>query len=269
MPLPSFLILGAAKAGTTALYHQLRQHPDVFLSPVKEPSFFAYDGWPVETAGPGDAESARFLVTDLAAYRSHWHGHREESALGDASPVYLYSPSAPASIARHVPDARMIAILRDPAERAFSHYLHMRRDGREPEDDFERALDIEAERIAAGWSWSWHYVQVGFYGLQVERYLDRFDPRQMRIYLYEDLRRDPRGLIRDVLGFLGVDPGFEPDVSARPNVSGLPRWPAFDRLLRRLLNRPVLVKELGPAIPKAAWLRATRSGTAGAGTYVS
>ena len=72
----------------------------------------------------------------------------------------------------------------------------------------------------------------------------------MRIYLYEDLRRDPRGLIRDVLGFLGVDPGFEPDVSARPNVSGLPRWPAFDRLLRRLLNRPVLVKRvLRPLMP--------------------
>src|SRR5581483_1430265 len=170
----------------------------------------------------------------IAAYRALFDGVAGETAIGEASPLYLYHPDAPPRIARYVPNAKLIAVLRDPAERAYSAFLYMRRDGREPIADFAGALAAEPARIRASWEWMWHYRAVGFYHRQLRRYFDLFPAEQIRVWLYEDLRANAAAVVRDVFRFLGVDDAFTPDTSLAHNRSGVPR---SERAIR-LLNRP-------------------------------
>ncbi|MEJ7842586.1 MAG: sulfotransferase [Rubrobacter sp.] len=253
MGLPNFLLIGAQKAGTTALYHYLGQHPQVYMSPVKEPHFFAYEGEELDYRGPRDREILpRMVVTDLEAYRELFRGAAGEKALGEASAGYLYDPKAPGRIRRYAPDARLIAVLRDPAERAYSSFLHMVRDGREPLNDFEQALREEETRIRDNWSSIWHYKRAGFYVPQLTRYFEMFGRERVRVYLYEDLKEDPAGVVRDAFGHLGVDEGFVPDVSLRHNVSGVPK----SRVLHGFLGSSHPVKSaIKPFVPEAARLR--------------
>lgn len=133
MTLPNFLIIGAAKAGTTSLYHYLAQHPQIYMSPIKEPNFFALEERCVDFRGPGDhLYIKQFSVTELERYRSLFQGVTHEQAVGEASPLYLYSPVAPARSHRYVPEMKLIAILRHPVDRAYSAFLHLLRDEREP-----------------------------------------------------------------------------------------------------------------------------------------
>ncbi len=249
--LPNFLIIGAQKAGTTALYHYLNQHPEIFMSPIKEPHFFAFEGEELDFRGPRDREVlSHFVVNDEGAYRALFEGVRGEKALGEASAMYLYSEKAPARIKHHVPGTRLIAVLRDPVERAYSQFLHMRRDGREPLADFAEALEVEEERVRSGWAPNWHYKRAGFYHRQLLRYHEAFGPGRIRVYLYEDLNADPTGVLKDVHKFLGVDGSFVPDVSRRYNVSGVPKSRRL-HALHALLLRPNPVKTaLKPFFPK-------------------
>ena len=245
--MPNFLIIGAAKAGTTALYHYLKQHPQIFMPPVKEPNFFALEGQKPNFRGPGDDEAInRFSITDIEAYQALFEGAENALAIGEASPLYLYSPDAPRRIRRYVSNAKLIVILRNPVERAYSHFLHFVRDGREPHTDFRRALIEEERRIREHWEWAWHYKAVGFYFIQLKRYYELFDLEQIRVYLYEDFKEKPMELLCDIFRFLGVDDDFKPDVSLRFNVSGVPR----NKVLHAFLSKPHPVKSLlKPLIP--------------------
>jgi hypothetical protein len=243
--MPSFLVIGAAKSGTTSLYHYLAQHPDVFMSPVKEPKFFALEGERPSFRGPGDAEAD--AVTTLEDYRALFEGVNGESAVGEASPLYLYLEKAVGRIKHHVPEAKFIAVLRNPVDRAYSSFLHKVRDGRETTTDFAEALASEERRIREGWAYGWHYKRRGFYHEQLNRYYEAFGREKVRVYLYEDLRRDPRGLLRDAYGFLGVDETFVPDLSLEHNVSGIPK----NRLVHSLLRGRNPVKAaLKPLLPE-------------------
>lgn len=250
--MPNFLIIGTAKAGTTSLYSYLRQHPDVYMPEVKEPRFFAYAEDPPAMNGPGDArtDGALEAAYTLEAYRQLFEGATDERAVGEASPNYLYSTTAPRLIREHLPDARLIAVLRNPVERAYSHFLHLVRSGREPLRDFEAALDAEDERIAKGWEWSWHYTRMGFYHEQLTRYLEHFDRKQITIRLFEDFKADPVAFTQELFRILGVDNTFVPDTSLRYEKTGVPRSSRFqqflhnpDNVLRRLsryvLSKPV------------------------------
>ncbi len=231
--MPSFLVIGAAKSGTTSLYHYLAQHPDVFMSPVKEPNFFALEGEKPSFRAPGaDERINRWSVTDPDEYRKLYEGANGERALGEASPIYLYSEKAAGRIKRYVPEARLIAILRNPAERAYSGFLHLLLNGRETVRDFGEALALEEERKQENWDWIWHYKSMGFYHEQLTRYLESFGQEQMKIYLYEDLEKDPAGVVRDAYGFLGVDASFVPRPPARYNATGIPRSRRLNDLLR-------------------------------------
>jgi hypothetical protein len=221
--MPNFLIIGAAKAGTTSLYYYLKQHPEIYMSSVKEPKFFALEGEKLDFRGPGDRDAHRSSVTEIEAYRRLFEGALNERAVGDASPVYIYSPKALERIKHYVPDAKLIAVLRDPVERAYSSFLHLVRDGREPLDDFARALQEEELRAKRNYAPIWHYKEGGFYYAQLSRYFEHFDERKIRVYLYEDLKTNPTGALRDAFWFLGVDESFVPDVSVRHNVGGVPR----------------------------------------------
>jgi hypothetical protein len=227
MPLPNFLILGSAKCGTTALHHYLRQHPQVYMPSHKESNFFMFEGEGFRFNGPLDFE---FEVTTLEAYEKRFHPEPEEVAIGEASPWYLYSPRAAENIHHRIPEAKLIAVLRNPADRAFSSYLHVVREGRE-NLSFEEGLLAEEERIARGWEFIWHYRRAGFYTAQIERYLGLFPRERMRIYLYDDLLEDPARLMKDIYEFLGVDAEYAVDTSTRYNATGVPK----NRLLGKLL----------------------------------
>ncbi len=184
MTLPNFLIIGAAKSGTTSLYRYLEQHPQIYVN-GKEPGFFAYEGQTVQLGGPEDQERFnRRVVTDLNAYEALFDGISTELAYGESSVAYLYIENTAHRIKQHVPDMRLIAILRDPVDRAFSSYLHLRRDGREPIANFTLALQEENKRIQANWDYLWRYVQMGFYHKQLKPYFDLFGSSQIIIFTF-------------------------------------------------------------------------------------
>jgi hypothetical protein len=222
MTMPNFLIIGAMKSGTTALYYYLEQHPEIYMSPVKEPNFFSSQG----------QQNAVDAVTNIEAYQHLFRGAADEKAIGEASHHYLYEPGAATEIRRYVPEAKLIAILRNPVDRAYSHFLHMVRSGTEPLDDFTQALQekgevgIHKERIFQD------YIGRGLYYDQLKRYFGTFPREQVRVYLYEDLRDTPIRTVQDAFRFLKVDDSFVPDVSLRRNVSGRPKYKTLDALLR-------------------------------------
>jgi hypothetical protein len=232
--LPNFLILGTAKAGTSSLYHYLKQHPDVYLSPKEELNFFAHAGRDLNFRGPGDLGYLRpnYLVENYEDYCDQFTGVNLESAIGEFSPHNLYCSQAPALIKRYVSHPKMIAILRNPAERAFSAFTHMVRDGREETNDFRIALSREPARIRDNWEPLWHYKSMGFYGAQLSRYFELFDRRQVRVYIYDDFVARPLEIVKDIFAFIGVGPNFVPDMSAKYNISLVPR----SVLLRKLMT---------------------------------
>ena len=176
MTLPNFLIIGAMKSGTTALYYYLAQHPQVYMSPVKEPNFFCSEG----------QASREDTVARLETYQGLFKDVSDEKVIGEASHCYLYEPEAAVRIQQYLPDAKFVAVLRDPVDRAYSHFLHMVRNGTEPLTDFAQALreeEVGAHRERSPQD----YIGRGLYYDQLKRYFDTFGQDQVRVYLYEDL----------------------------------------------------------------------------------
>ena len=246
MTMPNFLIIGAAKSGTTALHEYLQQHPQVYMTPNKETNFFAFEGEVIEFNGPGDEGIKNFSITDLATYQAEFEQVTNELALGEACPSYLYLPKAAQTIKKYIPNTRLIVILRNPVERAYANFLHLIRDNREPHSDFILALEDETTRIENNWEWFWHYIQVGYYGAQLQRYYEMFSPSQIEVYLYEDFKTKPVELIQDICRFLEIDSTFVPDMSYRPNRSGVPK----NRTIHSFVMKPNLLKDLfKPLLP--------------------
>lgn len=263
MTLPNFLIIGAMRAGTTSLHQYLAQHPQIYMSRIKEPNFFALEGEAPEALvydGPfGKTELANFSITSLADYEALFEDATSETAIGEASTLYLYSPRAVERIRHYVPAMKLIAILRNPVERAYSHFFANVMRGREPLTDFAEALRAEEERNLSNWGPRCHYKQRSFYYAQLRRYLDVFDESQLKAYLYDDLVADPVGLVRSVFGFLGVDPTFAADVSLRHNKSGLPKSTRLHRFLTRRNPVKSAFGRLLPNMRKRASMRHTIS----------
>lgn len=247
--LPDFLGIGAAKAGTTALHRYLAQHPEIHMSRRKEPNFFIADEQPPRFGGPGDRTIInRDVIWRLDDYRRQFAGAREGQVLGEISPRYLSTPGVAERVRARLPRARLFAILRQPADRAWSHFMMRRRDGFEPCSTLEEAIADEPRRIAENWA-SGRYFERGVYAPQLEAYLRLFPSDRLRVYLYDDLVADPGGLLHDLFSFLGVGTGFIPDTRERPNRSGDLRNP----LLRWLWTRTHAWRApLRPLLPKAA-----------------
>jgi hypothetical protein len=234
--LPNFFVVGANKAGTTSLYTYLRAHPEIFMSAVKEPTFYALEEG-VVPAAPGSGRHWR-LISDRAEYMALFDDVRDEIAIGEASTAYLPVAESAERIQRDVPHARIIAVLRDPVERARSaHAMHVGR-GWEPITDFETAVAKELAGEATS-----KYIRGGFYADGVARYLQRFGPDRVQIYLYEEFRDDPEAVLQDLFGFLCVDRNFRPDLTERRNVSTVPKsssvfkLTAGDSRIKRTIKR--------------------------------
>lgn len=233
--LPSFLVVGAAKSGTTSLANYLRQHPEIFIPSSKEPSYFALKGEELPPSGPAPASVLRgaiynFCHTDWESYTALFRDVGSARAVGEASVRYLYFPKAPARIREVLPDVRIVILLRHPVSRLYSHYNMNRQVLLEPLELAE-ALAAEGDRIAAGWGWDWHYRAVSRYSVQLERYFELFPRAQIAVFAHEEFSRDPLGVYRAVCRHIGVDDRFVPDMSARGMVSSRPRNAALARFL--------------------------------------
>lgn len=252
MTLPNFLVIGAAKAGTTALYWYLAEHPAVFMSPVKEANYFAYG---LDDKGQllfGDPDLHRFPVTSLEGYEALFAETGEGSvAIGEASPIYLECPQAAARIRALLPEVRIICSLRHPVDRAYSDYLmYLRRRGRR----FDPARDLGA---AAAWARpDSHWMRIGRYHHQLARYYDAFPRSRIHVSLFDDLKRTAPTLMQHVYQFLEVDTGFVPDFGTPHALGGVPA----SRLLEGLLTSAAIRSALEPWVPKGAanWVRRLR-----------
>ena len=249
MTLPNFFLAGAPKAGTTSLYFYLDQHPEVFMSGIKEPGFFGAAD--VQSApyrdmvlrylerhrtaiqryldGPQD-QPAQYAILEWEDYLKLFRDVRDEKAVGEASVDYFWQPSAPGAIRAKVPDARLIFVLRDPAELLLSRYIASR--WRDPDATF-REWFLKAQASPNPW-----FVPLGpgRYATNLKRFFDTFGGDQIRIHVYEDYRADPRGVLRDIFGFLGVDPEYPVDFSRRHNQTLEPRFPLLHRLRRAIFG---------------------------------
>lgn len=248
MPGPNFFLVGAPKAATTALYHALREHDDVFLPEVKEPHLYAY---------LADRSAAGHLYPDEAAARRRYAelfaAAAGERAIGDTSTTNLVVPGAAAAIAADVPEARIVAILRQPVDRAFAHWAHFRAAGGEPIADFAEAARQEGPRQEAGLPFSYRYLDWGRYSAQLRPYYELFGRERVLVHLYDDLCADPGAVMRSTLRFLDLDDSRAVPRVERHNEMPVPRFPRVQRALegKGRAGRPVR-RVLPPAARQAA-----------------
>lgn len=249
--LPNFVVIGASRSGTTSLHDYLGQHPDVYVTARKSPNYFVSADAQPDRENVHLQAMARQWIASREAYESQFHGVAGERAVGDVSPVYLQSIHSAGRIRDTLgADARIIAILRNPADRAYAHYLGRRRDGLEAGGDFDAIVDRELassleKEIAFG-----SYVGSGQYHHFLRPYFELFPVANIRVYLFEQLQENPGAVLRDLFTFLDVDPQFEVNTSFSRNRSGVIANP----LLRSLWTGSVGMRTtLRPYLP--GWLR--------------
>jgi hypothetical protein len=241
--LPNFIVIGAAKAGTTALYWYLAEHPDVFMSRVKETNYFAFG---TDAQGRwlyGDPEHHQFPVRSRREYEALFAEAGRATSIGEASPIYLECPQAAGRIRDLIPDARLVCALRQPVDRAYSDYLmFLRGQGRRLDPIRDLAPSAEWARPDSRW------MQIGMYHQQLSRYYDAFPRHHIHTFLFEDLKPSPLGMMQELYRFLGVDPSFVPDFETPHNFGGMPAsW-----FVERLLTNRTIRAAVEPWIPRRA-----------------
>jgi len=251
---PNFFLVGAAKAGTTSTYAYLSQHPQVFFPRIKEPHFF--------TQVRLLRGQRRFVevISDRTDYLRLFKGARGFSIVGDASPSYLWHPEVPERIRARIPDAKIAIILRDPVERAHSHYLMDYREGVQALNFYD-ALVRDMDRPEKEWGIASLYFELGQYAQQVKRYFQTFHQRQVGVFFFEDFRRDVKGALLKLLQFLEADTAAVDriDTSKTHNSYAEPRNDLMRRIagakISRILGQTVVPRRAGEFIFERFFLR--------------
>jgi hypothetical protein len=250
--LPNFIVIGAAKAGTTSLHWYLGEHPAVFMTPVKDPSYFAYG---VDDKGRllwGDLDFHYFNVRSWSEYQRLFDDAADATAVGEASTMYLECPQSADRIRKALPDVRIICSIRHPVDRAYSDYLmYLRHRGRR--FDPSRDLSTAAEWAQPDSRW----MQIGRYHAQLSRYFEAFPRDQIHVFLFDDLRRNALQVVQGAYRFLEVDPTFVPDLETPHAPGGVPA----NRLLEGLLTSGAVNLVMKPFVPTRAanWVRRLRT----------
>jgi len=260
--LPNFFVVGAAKSGTTSLYEYLKLHPEVYMAPIKETHHFSTDidntKFRPNYARSLNKDLGKFLDSDMQegifhAFVKEWDDYEQlfknvdkEKAIGEITNSYLYSSAAAKNIKERFPKAKIIMMLRNPIDRAFSHYLMDLRIGYETED-FMTALKKDMSRDPKGWGISNMYVEIGEYTAQVKRFMEIFPKEQLHIYFFDDFVKDPEGTMKDIFRFLGVSENTSIDFTKKYNPSFIPK----NKLIGKLNTQKRVKDWLKGVLPKS------------------
>ena len=239
--MPDFLIIGAGKSGTTSLNNYLKQHPQLYISPRKEPNFFAYENFDVSGAGEALQRHYEASVRNLNDYKDLFKGAREDQLKGETSNTYLVVEGAAENIKRHLPSVKLIAILRNPVDRLYSRFLHLARENKLPGGDFADVLD----RSSIWWERN-DLVKEGFYHKNLSRFFELFPKSNIKIFLTEDLEKDPNKVLGEIYEFLQVEPHYNLDYSVKYNKSGFIKNKLYDNVLGHNSMIKKAIKKITP-----------------------
>ena len=192
MALPNLFIIGAVKSGTGALHQYLGHHPEIFMSPIKEPRFFMMRG-----EGPEDIKNKSIPIKTLADYESLFSDSSVELVRGESSSNYLPSPRAANAIFKLVPEAKLVVSLRNPVERAIAHYEMLN-----PGATASRDLLLGAKE---------NWARSSLYTENLRRYLNLFGADRIQVLIMEEWQKSPDAALAQLFGFLGVDDSFTID----------------------------------------------------------
>lgn len=251
MTMPGFLVIGAARSATTSIHYYLEQHPHISMSAVKEPNFFAFDHAAAPPRALFDPTSSMVTksVSDRAAYEALFAHARPGDAVGEASPLYLYVREAPEQIAALLEHPRFIAILRNPIDRAYSHWLHIHRTSA---DEAVAGFRAACEREMAGgraytpYASGTHVLRMGLYDEQLDRYVERFGATSLLVLDFDLVNAQPQQALDQVCDHLGVSRhAFE--TSVQYNRSGVTRGRAGATVARVVQAAQPHIKAVLPA----------------------
>jgi hypothetical protein len=258
---PNFFIVGAAKAGTTSLYKYLQTHTDIYMSPIKEPHHFStdiissefsdeyaknvkFDSEEYFSCGPLQERHIAF-VNKRDVYLKLFKPAKDEKVIGEISNGYLYSETAAKEILKFNNQSKIIIVLRNPVERAFSHWLmDMRSKGLDGKS-FVECLDDDFMQVDKGWGKSHLYVELGMYYNQVKRYVDIFPKKQVLILTYEDFKSDNETFMTKIADFLQVV-DFKGGGTSKHNAASIPRYPLFHKFLKSYVMHKLITLLFSP-----------------------
>ena len=240
--MPDFLVIGAGKSGTTSLDKYLDAHPSIFMSQRKDPGYFASEQYAIHPGmRPESIAYYQKFIGDEETYLQLFVDAHEHQLVGETSTIYLYSENGYDLIKKAIPSVKLIAILRQPAQRVFSRYLHLAREGLLPTNDFEDIFD----RTSLWWNRP-DLIPEGFYFKHLSRFFDHFPHENIKVLLYEDLSKSPESLFREIFGFLEVDETFVPKTDVTYNRSGIIKNQSINKIIG--YNNPLfrVTKKLFP-----------------------
>ena len=234
-----FFIVGAPKAGTTSLYHYLNEHPQVEMSLQKEPDYFSDKA--IQSQG---LYYSKNRIDTEEKYNTLFNTQKKDVIFGEGSVSYLFYPTVSQDIKAYNPIAKIIIMLRNPIDRAFSHYLMDYRLGL-VSDSFEDIINKKSKHKNAHLFYQ-QYIKVGEYATQLKRYFDIFDKENILLVDYEDFKSDVTGTVNSVYSFLNVSTESAVDVNKKHNTFTMPK----NKLIRFMYSFVVIRNILSFIFPK-------------------
>lgn len=263
---PNMFVVGVAKAGTTSLYHYMKQHPEIYLSPIKETHYFSTDIKVEDFSSLYKThtfldlasyfskkpyqELALSFIRKEEHYKALFEDRTEEKIIGECSPSYLYSESALKNIQTYNPDAKIIVSLRNPITRSFSHYLMALRLGH-TKDSFITAFEKDRNAPNKGWGKTELFYDLSMYALQLKRLYALFPSEQIKIILFEELINKTTETMQECFDFLGVKP-FQVVETEAHNTATVPKNKAFNHFIVKTGLKKTAANLLGKRMKRKA-----------------
>ncbi|WP_174614760.1 sulfotransferase family protein [Virgibacillus ihumii] len=245
MKKPNFFIAGISKSGTTSLHNYLDMHPDIFMSKFKEPQFFINEILEFPHNGPGDRTEEDIVNTE-EEYENLFKGVTDEKIIGESSSDYLYYEESASKIKAYSNDAKIVLMLRNPVDRAYSAYTHLTRDGRETKS-FEYALNMEEERIRNNYGCMWHLKAMSLYYKKVKHFIDEFGKDNVKVIIFEEFKNNSSKVLNEICDFLNIERFNYDEVKlVNYNTSGVPK----NKKLLSLLQQGFLKRLIKVLVPK-------------------
>jgi hypothetical protein len=231
LKLPTFIVIGAPKSGTTSLYFYLRQHPDIYLPKTKELHYFSFPELGIASSGPGDAEALSGLCQTIEQYKAQYQEVTNQSAIGDISPSYLYYSSSAKKIFDTLGMVKIIVLVRNPVDKAYSQYMHMVREGLETLS-FSEAIAAESSRRDLGWGDMWRYAESSLYAEKLDEFITTFGKDNVKVIYFDDFTKNTSSILTDLLSYISVDPKYEITTEEKFNRTGTPKSILIADILR-------------------------------------